>query len=51
MEDASPAVQQPALEALLHLVHIPDFITETEVSFLVQKVNNLVIGAQTEELR
>jgi hypothetical protein len=51
MEDTSPAVQKPALNALINLVHIPDFVTETEVAFLVQKINDLVIEAPTDELR
>ena len=51
MEDTSPAVQKPALDALINLVHIPDFVTETEVAFLVQKINDLVIEAPTDELR
>ncbi len=51
VEDPSPAIQKPALDALIHLVHIPDFVTETEVSYMIQKINSIVIGALTDELR
>jgi hypothetical protein len=51
VEDPSPAIQKPALDALIHLVHIPDFVTEIEVSYMVQKINDIVIGALTEDLR
>lgn len=51
VENPSPAVQKPALDSLINLIHIPGLITGDEIGYLVQKVNSLVISGATEELR
>ncbi|KAJ9121812.1 hypothetical protein QFC22_002435 [Naganishia vaughanmartiniae] len=51
MESASPAQQMPALWGAVHLCQIPNFLTAEEVSFLVQKINDLLLQLDFEDIR
>lgn len=51
MESGSPAQQMPGLWGAVHLCQIPNFLTAEEVSFLVQKINDLLLQLDFEDIR
>lgn len=36
------SVQKPALDGIIQLIHIPDFLTLQEITYLVQRINSLL---------
>ncbi|KAJ9107913.1 hypothetical protein QFC19_002656 [Naganishia cerealis] len=51
MESVSPAQKMPGLWGAVHLCQVPNFLSAEEVSFLVQKINDLLLQLDFEDVR
>ncbi len=51
LDNPSPTVKTPALSGIVNLAHIPGFLTGDEISFVVQRINPLLVDISANNLR